>query len=117
MTTTTEKRAQAQRATDALNEWRGRVENGLLLMNVNRGTGLTDYVRVTLAYTDDAGRIATTNLSWAIGHALGYRLPAAMAGAWQLAIGGYGYSKPLDVAISLARFYGLNDYALKFEII
>jgi hypothetical protein len=117
MTTTTEKREQERMAIDALNEYRHHVENGLLLMSVNHGSGLTDYIRVTLAYTTDTGRVATLNLSWAIGHALGYRLPLSMAGGHRLAVSGYGYSKPLDVAINLARFYGLSDYALKFEII
>lgn len=106
----------ALRGAEALNEYREHVENGLLLISVNHGAGMTDYLRVTLVYVDN-GRPVTRKLTWAIGHALGYRLPAAMAGDWTLAIGGYGYSKPLDVAISLARFYGLNDYALKFEII
>ena len=117
MTITKARKMAALRATDALNEWRDRVENGLLLMSVNRGSGMTDYIRVVLAYTDDNGQVTTSNLTWAIGHALGYRLPTSMAGAWQIAVNGYGYSKPLDVSISLARFYGLSDYALKFEII
>ena len=118
MTTTSEKNALALRGAEILNQYRDVIEDGLLLITIHKtaNANMTALLAVTLAYSD-GGRVKTANLTWAISRALGYRLTDGMAGNHRLAIGGYGYSKPLDVAISLARFYGLDTYALKFEII
>lgn len=118
MTTTTEKKELQARAVEFLQLSQTRVENGLLLITQDRTTNasMTDYLRVILVTSDPAlGRPVMENLTWAVAHGLGYRLTDGMAGNHRLAIGGYGYSKPLDVVINLARFYGLNDYALNYQ--
>lgn len=115
---TTTKKEQTTWAMTLLEGQRARITapESQLIISQTLGTGLTDYLRVFLVFTDAAGRVQTDNLTWGLGHALGYSL-RDRAGQWHLAISGYGYSKPLDVAIALARFYGLQDYALRFTTI
>lgn len=89
-------------------------DGGLLLIGQAFGTGLTDYLRVHAVHTNANGDQCADNMTWAIGTALGYKL-RDLNGQWVLALGGGGYSKPLDVAIALRGYYGLEN--LRYETI
>jgi hypothetical protein len=82
--------------------------SGLVLVSTECGKGLTDYLRVSLAYTDETGKTQQSHLTWAIAKQFGYSLKNRN-GYWSLAISGYGYSKAYEVVSSLARFYQVND--------
>ena len=113
--TTKELKGQVTWANDLLTDHRDRItaETSRLLFTVSSGSGVTHYYRVAVAYVNDAGAVEFDDLTWAIGRVLGYSL-RDKGGRWAIAISGGGYSKPLNIAINLARFYGLDDYALKF---
>jgi hypothetical protein len=78
-----------------------------LVIGADYGKGLTDYFRVLAVYKDDAGRIQTANLTWAIAKVLGFSL-RDRNGAWFLALNGGGYSKPFEIVRHLAGFYGVE---------
>lgn len=79
----------------------------LLLISQEQGKGLTDYLRVALVHPSCCEDLVTSHLTWAIAKAFGYSL-RERNGYWYLAISGYGYSKPYEVADSLAKHYGLE---------
>jgi hypothetical protein len=105
----------ATRAAEILGYYRDELVTGNAILAISQETssGLTDYLRVTIAYTED-GIVKLAGLSWELGQVLGYRI-ADRAGQYCLALGGGFYSKPLDVAVNLARYYGVNDYAIRYE--
>lgn len=114
MTTKTEKRHDYEMALDILNNHASDVREGgaLLLISQEIGKGVTDYYRVSLAYRRNH-EINQAHLTWAIAKALGFSL-RDRNGYWHLAISGGGFSKPDEIARSLASFYGLER--VRYEI-
>lgn len=106
--TKAEKKADQQRAREILDYYAPQIqdETALLLISQEIGKGLTDYLRVQLAYSDGRGNIQTAHLTWAIAQIFGYSL-RDRNGYSYLAISGYGYSKPDEIARSLAMIYGV----------
>lgn len=105
--TTTDKRNELSWARTLLDGHRDKFANGaLLLITMERGSGVTDYLRVFMAYDND-GRITSDNVTWAVAKVLGYSL-RDRAGQWNIALGGGGYSKPLDITNALKAYYGLD---------
>ena len=111
MTTLTqaEKMADLSRARDLLNGYADDIksEKALVLISVDYGKGVTDYLRVAIAGTDSTGKVQTGHLTWAIAKALGYTLKSRN-GYWFLAISGGGYSKSDEIARHLAIYYGID---------
>jgi hypothetical protein len=81
-------------------------ETALVQMSTEYGKGITDYLRVSVFHNNSNGQITQSHLTWAIAKAFGYSL-TDRGGRWYLAIKGGGYSKSYEVAITLARFYGI----------
>lgn len=108
MTTKLEKKQDQERAREILNAYAPQVQEGsaLLIISQDFGKGLTDYLRVALAYNDEKGNIQTAHLTWAVAQIFGYSL-RDRNGRHYLAIGGYGYSKADEIARSLAMVYGV----------
>jgi hypothetical protein len=81
---------------------------GLLLVSAHYGKSITDYYRLAIV-TVDGLRIEqrVTHLTWAFSQVFGYRL-RDIAGLQYLAVSGGGYSKPDELADTLARYYGLE---------
>jgi hypothetical protein len=110
----TKRELQAATARE-LSYWREGIAAGnvQVIISEEPGTGLTDYFRVLFV---EIGTGAQFPVTWHLTQALGYAL-RDRRGRYYLAISGGGFSKPLDIAITLARFYGLEDYAVKFYTI
>lgn len=117
MTTKAEQRA-ADLASAAwtLDNLRGHFEGGgLLLVSATYGSGATDYFRATAVVANPiTGAQTVWNLTWAMAKMFGYS-SRDRHGYWHLALGGGGYSKPYELARSLARYYGLDD--LRYELV
>ena len=107
--TTAEKREDQQRARDILEQVRKEITSGnaLLLISPELGKGETDYLRALLVYTMEDGRTASYHLTWSIAKLFGYSL-RDRAGYWFIAMGGGGYSKPDEIARTLASYYGID---------
>ena len=84
-----------------------RTEKALLVISQEHGKGMTDYLRATLVYTDELGKVSTSHLTWALAKMFGYSL-RDRNGYWYLAISGYGYSKADELARTLAHYYGIE---------
>lgn len=112
--TKTEKVQEREMALDILKNHASDITQGgaLLLISQELGKGVTDYYRVTLAYRREY-QINQAHLTWAIGKALGFSLRDRQ-GYWYLAISGGGFSKPDEIARSLASFYGVER--VRYEI-
>lgn len=82
--------------------------NALVLFSAEFGKGLTDYFRVTVAFTRNDGQVTQSHLTWAIAKALGYGL-RDRNGYWFIPVSGYGFSKSDQIARDLAAFYGLSS--------
>lgn len=108
MATKLEKQQDQQRAREILDFFAPQIqdETALLVISQELGKGLTDYLRVALAYTDNNGKVQTAHLTWAIAQIFGYSL-RDRNGRHYLAISGYGYSKADEIARSLAMIYGV----------
>jgi len=106
--TKAEKQEDQQRAREILDAYAPYVqdESALLLISQEVGKGLTDYLRVQLAYTDKDGKTQTAHFTWAVGKIFGHSL-RDRNGYHYLAISGYGYSKADEIARSLAMIYGV----------
>lgn len=90
-------------------------DGALLLIDLNPGSGATDYLRALMVHANkDTGDQCLDNITWAIGQTMGYQL-RDRNGQWTLALNGGGYSKPLEIAIALRRYYGLEN--LRYETI
>ena len=90
-------------------------DGGLLLIDLTPGSGATDYLRALAVHTDkQTGDQCLDNITWAIGQTMGYQL-RDRNGQWTLALNGGGYSKPLEIAIALRGYYGLEN--LRYESI
>ena len=115
-----ERAADIERATWTLDKLREHFTGGgLLLVSATYGTGATDYFRATAvtAYemnTIYTGSQTTWNLTWAMSKVFGYSL-RDRNGYWHLALAGGGYSKPDELAQTLADYYGLDR--VRYEII
>ncbi|MFM5968559.1 MAG: hypothetical protein ACKOQ8_05940 [Micrococcales bacterium] len=96
-------------ATDILNSVADSVKSGnaLLLVSVEYGKGLTDYLRASIVTTRENGEITNSQLTWAIAKKFGYSL-RDRNGYYYLAISGYGYSKADEIARDLAKFFGVS---------
>lgn len=111
MATTAEKKQDLATALDTLERYRPEVVSGnaLFIINTDYGKGDTDFLRVTIAYTKN-GKTELNHLTWHTAKAFGYRLKDRN-GRWFIAMGGGGYSKSYDIALSLQKFY-LKDLNL-----
>lgn len=109
MATKLEKKQDQERASAILWNFAPEIENdnALFLITQEYGKGITDYLRVQIAYTDKAGSIQTAHLTWALAQLFGYSLRDRQ-GYHYLAISGGGYSKADEIARSLAFFFGTN---------
>jgi hypothetical protein len=107
--TTAEKREDEQRARDILETVREEITSGnaLLLISAELGKGETDYLRALLTYSNKDGRTDYAHLTWAVAKLFGYSL-RERAGYWFIAMGGGGYSKPDEIARTLASYYGIE---------
>jgi hypothetical protein len=90
------------------------IANGKALVQISTeyGKGTTDYLRVAIFYPNKEGEVIQSHLTWAIAKEMGYSL-RDRAGRWYLALNGGGYSKAYEIALSLARFYGVEK--IRFE--
>lgn len=95
-------------ALEVLDNYRAQITEGtaLVMVHTELGRGQTDYLRVIVC-TIEHGRVEQVNLTWALGHALGYAL-RDRHGYWHLAISGGGYSKSFEVVYALANHYGVD---------
>ncbi len=107
--TAAEKREDLKIALDALERYREEItsQNALVMISGDYRRTETDYFRVSLAFTNKGGRTDLAHLTWHIAKAFGYSL-RDRGGYWFIAMGGGGYSKPDEIARSLARFYGID---------
>jgi hypothetical protein len=107
--TATQKRADKELALSILESVRETITNetALVQMSTEYGKGITDYLRVSVFYPAETGKVSQSHLTWAIAKAFGYSLNDR-GGRWYLAIKGGGFSKSYEVAITLARFYGIT---------
>ena len=121
MTTTTaaERAADIERGKWILDELREHFrDDGLLLVSANYGTGITDYFKVTTIQSNPIMKSGQSvwHLTWAMSKVFGYSLRVQRDyGYWELAIKGGGYSKPDELARSLAGYYGLER--VRYELI
>jgi hypothetical protein len=115
MTTKAEKKQDQKLARDIFDVYAPYIQDGsaLLLISQDVGKGLTDYLRVQLAYTDEEGRVRTAHFTWAVAQILGHTL-RNRNGYMYLAISGYGYSKPDEIARGLAMIYGVDR--IRYEL-
>jgi hypothetical protein len=109
MTTTTEKQQDKAYAVDILTNLAGSIRDGKALVQISTeyGKGITDYLRVSIAYPNQAGEVQNAHLTWAIAKIFGYSL-RDRNGRWYLAISGGGYSKAYEIANSLARYFQIE---------
>lgn len=109
MATTAEKLKDKALALDTLERYREEITSGraLLLISQELGKGMTDYLRISLSYQDDQGKAQLAHFTWAIAKQFGYTV-RDRSGYWYLAISGYGYSKPDEIARDLASFYKID---------
>lgn len=114
MTTATEKKQDKAHAVDILTNLAESIRNGKALVQISTeyGKGITDYLRVSVAYPNQAGEVQNSHLTWAIGKLFGYSL-RERNGRWYLAISGGGYSKAYEIADTLARYFQVER--LRYE--
>jgi hypothetical protein len=108
MSTKTEQLQDQARALDILESVREEITSGsgLVSITTDYGKGITDYWRVSVFYSKD-GEVRQSHLTWAVAKQYGYSL-RDRSGRWYLAISGGGYSKSYEIALSLARYYGIE---------
>lgn len=116
MATRTEKIADLELSTNVLNCYAEEIKSGnaLILVSTEYGQGMTDYLRVSITYTDKAGLTQVASLTWSVGKQFGFRIKTRN-GYNILAISGYGYSKANEIALYLARFYGVES--VRYELV
>jgi cobalamin biosynthesis protein CobD/CbiB len=112
--TKTEKAQDLKMALDILRNHKNDItqSGALVLISQELGKGVTDYLRVTLAYRREH-QINQAHLTWAIAKALGFSLRDRQ-GYWFIAISGGGFSKPDEIARALASFYRVER--VRYEI-
>lgn len=115
MATKLERQKDERLATDTLKNYADEVKSGnsLLLISQEIGKGLTDYLRISLAYADEEGYVKTAYLTWAFAKHWNYPLKDRN-GYNYVAISGYGYSKADEIARYLAQFYGVDR--IRYEL-
>ena len=108
MATTAEKKRDQATALTMLEAYRPEVVSGnaLFLISTEYGQGMTDYLKVSIAYTKE-GKTEVSHLTWHTAKAFGYRLKDR-SGYWFISISGYGYSKSYEIALALANFYNVE---------
>jgi hypothetical protein len=108
MATKTEQLQDQARALDIMESVREEIASGsgLVSITTDYGKGITDYLRVSVFYSKD-GEVRQSHLTWAVAKQFGYSL-RDRNGRWYLAISGGGYSKSYEIALSLARYYGVE---------
>jgi hypothetical protein len=116
MATTKEKKEDQVRAVWILESVREEITSGsgLVSITTDYGKGITDYLRVSVFYSreseafgSEGSEVRQSHLTWAIAKQFGYSL-RDRSGRWYLAISGGGYSKSYEIALSLARYYGIE---------
>lgn len=107
--TKAQKKQDQELAKTTLDAYAPYIQDGsaLLLISQEIGKGLTDYLRVQLAYTDINGKVQTAFFTWTVAQIFNYPLRNRNGYAY-LAISGYGYSKANEIARSLAMIYGVS---------
>lgn len=107
--TKAEKKQDQQIASANLHRYAPDILNSsaLLLITQRNGTGITDYLQVSLAYIDASGRIHTAYLTWSVAQVFGYVL-RDRDGRQHIAMSGGGYSKADEIARSLGMLYGVD---------
>jgi hypothetical protein len=112
--TATDKKQDKAHALAILEAHKEVIANGKALVQISTeyGKGTTDYLRVAIFYPNKEGEVIQSHLTWAIAKEMGYSL-RDRAGRWYLALNGGGYSKAYEIALSLARFYGVEK--IRFE--
>jgi hypothetical protein len=116
MTTTTKAQNEQEKALEILGNLRDTLsaKNAFLVISQQLGKGDTDYLRVATPRTDNySGFGYLSDLTWFIGKAFGYRL-TEKGGRWFLAVNGGGFSKPNQIARTLANFYGIER--VRYEV-
>lgn len=113
--TKAEKTQDQQLARTTFDAYAPYIQDGsaLLMISQEVGKGLTDYLRVQLAYPDKDGKVQTAFFTWAVAQIFEYPL-RNRNGYMYLAISGYGYSKPDEIARSLAMIYGVER--IRYEL-
>ena len=117
MTTATKAKTEQATALETLENLRDTLsaQNAFLIISQELGKGETDYFRIATPRTDNySGFGYLSELTWQIGKAFGYRL-ADRQGRWFLAINGGGFSKPDEIARTLADFYGIER--IRYEVL
>lgn len=114
MKTTTQDK---QHALDILESFADKIQSdkALLLITQELGKGQTDYLRVMITYqTPDYPHPLVLHLTWAMAKHFGYSL-RDRNGRWYLAIGGGGFSKPDELARTLANYYQVER--IRYEVL
>jgi hypothetical protein len=116
MTTTTKAQTEQAKALKILDNLRDTLsaKNAFLIISQQLGKGETDYFRIATPSTDNySGFGYLSDLTWFIGKAFGYRL-TEKGGRWLLAVNGGGFSKPDELARTLANFYSIER--VRYEV-
>jgi hypothetical protein len=117
MTTATKARTEQASALETLENLRDTLsaKNAFLVISQQLGKGDTDYFRIATPRTDNySGFGYLSEITWHIGKAFGYRL-TDKSGKWFLAVNGGGFSKPDEIARTLANFYGVER--IRYEVL
>ena len=115
MATKLERNKDAYLSRETLENYADEIKSGnaLLLIHQDFGKGLTDYLRITLAYSDSDGYVKTGYLTWAFAKHWNYPFKERN-GYNYVALSGYGYSKADEIARHLAHFYGVDR--IRYEL-
>lgn len=107
----TAKETKALEALSHLEEWKDEIlePSSFLEFRTEYTRNITDYVSVHLYYQKD-GRGHSADLTYNVGNACGYSFRRGNNHN-QLALGGGGYSKSYDVALSMFRKLGIDPRA------
>jgi hypothetical protein len=106
-----------QLALETLERLRDTIETpgALLIISQELGKGETDYYRVAVPGIDHWSGLGTlSNLTWHFGKMFGYTVKERR-GYWFLAIRGGNFSKPDEIARTLADFYGVER--IRYEVL
>ncbi len=118
MTTTTAQRKQdKQQALETLEHLRDTLTapSALLIISADWGKGVTDYFRIAVPSVDSYSKQGyLSHLTWSFATYFGYRL-RDKNGYTHFAITGGNFSKPDEIARTLASFYGVER--IRYEVL
>lgn len=115
-TTTAERKQNQQQALDTLETLRETLTapSALLIISADWGKSSTDYFRVAVPSVDTYSKQGyLSHLTWAFAIHFGYRL-REKNGRNYFAINGGNFSKPDEIARTLASFYGVER--IRYEV-